>query len=122
MKIAEISVPGFDPRPWLTGRCFDFALALHQRMPDAEFVIVRSIVGKTLSRTHVALRRGNVYYDARGAHSDEHTFKSYHDDWGSPSEEIIEPISLQEVERHASKIRRDIEMAYRAVDAVYDKK
>jgi hypothetical protein len=128
MKIHEIVAPGFNPRPWLAGKCFDFALALHERMPDAEFVVIRSWIGKQLVANHVALRRGDVYYDARGAIPDARSFLAYHTDvWDGASAELIEPISREDVERHAGvagvpppyKGNRYIAAARQAVAAVY---
>jgi len=51
-------------RQWLGGDCDLFALALSERMPDAEFVGVFQ-PGTGLNH-HIALRRGNRYFDARG--------------------------------------------------------
>lgn len=49
--------------PFLNGRCFDFALALHELIPDAEFIAV----GNPKYPDHVALRKRGVYLDVRGA-------------------------------------------------------
>ena len=48
--------------PFLTGRCFDFALALHERMPRAEFVAL----GNPRFPDHVALRVEDRFFDVRG--------------------------------------------------------
>jgi 8-oxo-dGTP pyrophosphatase MutT (NUDIX family) len=49
-------------RPWLTGKCHEFALALSTQMPDAQFVAIGNAM-----LDHVGLRSGNTYYDVRGA-------------------------------------------------------
>ena len=108
-------------RPWLTGRCFDFALALSERMPDAEFVTT----GTEKYPDHVALRRNGKYYDARGE-MDEQTFLRSHRPPGQEYEEIV-PISRDTVELHAGvagmmppyKGNRDIAEARRAVREIF---
>lgn len=53
------------PREWLpflTGRCFDFALALHERMPQFEFVAL----GDPKFPDHIALRLADRFFDVRG--------------------------------------------------------
>lgn len=126
MKINEIMTSGFNPRPWLMGKCFDFALALHERMPDADFVVI----GSPQMPEHVALRRGDVYYDARGAIPDMRSFLAHHiGNWGGDPAELIMPINRADVELHAGVAgfpppyqgNRDIAAARRAVDAVYGK-
>jgi 8-oxo-dGTP pyrophosphatase MutT (NUDIX family)/GNAT superfamily N-acetyltransferase len=49
-------------RPWLMGKCHEFALALSSLMPDAQFVAIGNAMFE-----HVGLRRGDTYYDVRGA-------------------------------------------------------
>lgn len=49
-------------RKWLTGRCFEFALALLERFPDAELVSV----GPEKWPDHVGVSLDGIYYDARG--------------------------------------------------------
>jgi RNA:NAD 2'-phosphotransferase (TPT1/KptA family)/8-oxo-dGTP pyrophosphatase MutT (NUDIX family)/ribosomal protein L32 len=49
-------------RPWLTGKCHEFALALSSLMPDAQFVAIGGVMFE-----HVGLRKGDTYYDVRGA-------------------------------------------------------
>ena len=48
-------------RPWLMGKCPEFALALSSIMPDAQFVAIGTAMFE-----HVGMRRGDVYYDVRG--------------------------------------------------------
>ena len=111
-------------RPWLTGRCFDFALALSERMPNAEFIAI----GSAKYPDHVALRWNGRYYDARGE-MDEPTFLTLHRQGHEYDAEDIVPISRDEVELHAGvagfpppyKGNRDIAEARRAVREVFGK-
>lgn len=51
---------GRGTQQYMRGQCFDFALALLEKLPDAELVGIGGM-------EHVALRRGDFYYDVRGA-------------------------------------------------------
>ena len=103
-------------RPWLTGRCYDFALALSERMPDAEFVGI----GRGKFPEHVGLRLGDRYYDARGE-MDAAAFLGPHQ-----GQQIV-PVSRDVVELHAGvagfpppyRGNRDIAAARRAVQDIY---
>lgn len=119
-----ISEAGLPPhlRPWLTGRCFDFALALAQRMPDAEFVAI----GAEKYPDHVALRRNGKYYDARGEMDQTQFLRSYRSGEEFTPEDII-PISRDVVELNAGcagmtppyRGNRDIAEARRAVREIF---
>jgi len=104
-------------RPWLTGQCFDFALALAERMPDAEFVAL----GSAKHPEHVGLRRNDRYYDARGE-MDEPTFIAHHQ-----GKVIVVPRDVVELNAGVAgyappyKGNRDIAQARRAVREIYGK-
>lgn len=62
-------------RPYLTGKCFDFALALSEMVPDAVFVAV----GDPAYPDHVGIRLPDGRYaDVRGV-LDETTFRAHHE-------------------------------------------
>jgi hypothetical protein len=48
--------------PWIKGKCYDFALAVSEKLPKSEFVAV----GDPKNPEHVAVLYDGVYYDARG--------------------------------------------------------
>jgi hypothetical protein len=111
--------------PWLTGRCFDFALALFERMPTAEFIGI----GNKKYPDHVALRQNGKYYDARGE-MDEMTFLSATREDDPYEADAIAPISRDTVELHAGvasmkppyRGNRDIAEARRAVAMIFGNK
>ena len=67
MKIKDIFESGYlldgQRNPWMWGKCYDFALALSEKIPDAEFVAIGM---SRLGAEHVGLKRNNKYYDCRG--------------------------------------------------------
>lgn len=77
-------------RGWVTGLCFDFALALLERLPDGEIVGF----GQSLFPDHVGVRHGGMILDIRGE-LDESGFGASH-----PGLAII-PIARETVELHA---------------------
>jgi hypothetical protein len=112
-------------RPWLTGRCFDFALALAEKLPGAEFVVI----GTAACPDHVALRLGDTYYDARGAMDEAAFLTSYRSDCPFRLEEVG-PIARDVVELNAGcggveppyVENRDIAQARRAVAKIFGRK
>jgi hypothetical protein len=124
--IALVEAGGYDLprqlRPWLTGRCFDFALALSERIPTAEFIVV----GSEKYPDHVALRQNGKYYDARGE-MDENAFLTTTRENNPYAAADINPISRDAVELHAGcagmtppyRGNRDIAEARHAVAAIF---
>jgi hypothetical protein len=60
-------------REYLTGRCYDFALALAEKVPEPVFVAI----GNPRYPDHVGLRIGDRYADVRGLLS-EGDFVAHH--------------------------------------------
>ncbi len=114
-----------DMRAWVTGRCFDFAVAFSERMPKAEFVGV----GTKRHLDHVALRQDGKYYDARGEMDENEFLTLTRADNPFAVEDII-PISRDTVELHCGcagmtppyRGNQDIAEARRAVSAIYGKR
>src|SRR5271170_6477459 len=75
-------------KPWLTGGCWQFAIALSHRMPDASFVGLAYESGVI---HHVGLEKGDTYYDVRGA-MDEAEFN-----YGTDQGDTIVPMTYEQV-------------------------
>ena len=111
-------------RPWLTGRCYDFALALSLRMPDAEFICV----GDERFPDHVALRKDGKYYDVRGEMDQREFVTAMRGDDPYRTEDI-RVIPRETVERNAGCAgmappyhgNRDMDEARRAVTRIFGK-
>lgn len=76
-------------RPWLTGKCWEFAIALSHRMPGAEYVGLAYADSGVIH--HVGLRKGGRYYDVRGE-TDEGGFN-----YGSDQGDEVVPLTWEEV-------------------------
>lgn len=106
-------------RPWLTGRCYDFALALSERLPDAEFV---GVGGSEKHPAHVGLHADGRYYDARGE-TDEEGFRAHH-----VGPITVVPRDIVELNAGVAGMtppyrgNRDIAEARRAVRSIYGAK
>jgi RNA:NAD 2'-phosphotransferase (TPT1/KptA family)/8-oxo-dGTP pyrophosphatase MutT (NUDIX family) len=107
-------------RYWLTGHCDEFALALHDRMPDAEFVAIGGGMFE-----HVGLRKGDGYYDVRGKLTLDNFVALFGYNAGQ-----VHPVSREEVMRsggyaswvgHEDEFRDTSEMkkAHKAVRRVF---
>ena len=118
----------FDPawmKPWVTGKCWEFAIALSHQIPNARFVgLEQSGVVH-----HVGLFKDGAYYDVRGK-MDEDTF-NYGADADDPYK--IVPMDYDQVMRdgefgswigHEDEFAQTSEMkeAMKAVRKVFGKK
>jgi hypothetical protein len=123
MFLAELFESGYLPdgrrNPWMWGKCYDFALALSEKIPDAEFVAIGM---SPMGAEHVGLRKSNKYYDCRGELTAEQFADGKTDDIND-----IEIVSREDVELHAGvagmkppyKGNKDIAMARKAVKAIF---
>src|SRR5271170_781053 len=75
-------------KPWLTGGCWQFAIALSHRMPDTSFVGLAYESGVV---HHVGLVKGDTYYDVRGA-MDEDEFN-----YGTDQGDTVVHMTYEEV-------------------------
>ncbi|MFC4236367.1 hypothetical protein ACFOY8_14275 [Thalassospira xianhensis] len=78
-------------RRWLTGGCFDMALAMAEHFPDASFVAI----GSSDFPTHVGLKGDFGFFDIRGALETESDFCSGFDS------DVIYVVDRAVVELHA---------------------
>jgi hypothetical protein len=114
-------------RKWLTGRCYDFALALSERFPNSTFVAWGGIGHPE----HVGIvTPDGFYYDARGKMTISEFCNRYRENNPLNPEKDIHPIDRKAVELHAGvagiappyRGNPDIAEARRAVNSIFGPK
>jgi 8-oxo-dGTP pyrophosphatase MutT (NUDIX family)/GNAT superfamily N-acetyltransferase len=96
-KARKVQTAAFDPswmKPWMTGDCWLFALALSHHMPNAKFVGLATEHGVV---HHVGLYDGGKYYDVRGAMTGDEFNYAQEGDSEKPMHEV--PMDYEQVMR-----------------------